>query len=102
VDPGIEISNGNGVAHMAAGLRGYLKGKGFVTRRLTNASSFDCAKTTLFFRDRYLPVSMDLAKEMPRMPMMKELKQWERPDLNVKIVLGRDMARDKKILLGGK
>ena len=101
VDPGMEISNGNGVAHMAADMREYLNGKGFVTKRLTNAPRFDCAKTTLFFRERYLSVSMDLAKQMPRMPMMKELKQWERPDLNVKIVLGRDMARDKKILMGG-
>ena len=102
VDPGMEISNGNGVAHMAADLREYLKGKGFMTKRMTNASRFDCAKTTLFFRERYLQVSMELAKQMPRMPMMKELKQWERPDLNVKIVLGRDMARDKKLLMEGK
>jgi Flp pilus assembly protein TadD len=101
VDPGMEISNGNGVGHMAADLRQYLKGKGFVTKRMTNASRFDCAKTTLFFRERYLQVSMELAKQMPRMPMMKELKQWERPDLNVKIVLGRDMAQDKKLLKGG-
>ncbi|MGD0229478.1 MAG: tetratricopeptide repeat protein [Syntrophorhabdales bacterium] len=99
-DPGMEISNGNGVSNMARGLQRYLKERGFCTRRVTNASRFDYKETTIYFRKNYDSVSQDIAAQMPRIPRTREVEKLERRNLNVKIVLGRDIVGERRTIMG--
>jgi lipoprotein NlpI len=97
----IELSNGNGVRHMARDMGNYLKSKGYKVTRLTNASHFRHGKTTIYYCDGYQQEAEDVAREMPTDSDMKKVKNLQRPNINVKVLIGKDTAPFRVALIEG-
>ena len=88
----IEISNGNGVRHMARNVGTYLNPKGFNTNRLTNADHFNYPKTRIYYRRGYEQDALRLANEIPSLqkdPNMIEQRQMRRA---IKVLIGKDLV----------
>ena len=89
----IEISNGNGVRHMARNVGTYLNPKGFNVNRLTNADHFNYPKTKIYYRKGYEQDALRLAKEIPgpqKMAKVIELNQMMRQA--IKVLIGKDLV----------
>jgi tetratricopeptide (TPR) repeat protein len=100
--PGIEISNGNGVFRMARRVGRFLKARGFTVVRLTNAKSFSCPETVIQYREEYEMASAELAKVMPESPRMTEVERLDRRNVKIKMLLGRDIVRDRRVFAKGE
>jgi tetratricopeptide (TPR) repeat protein len=88
----IEISNGNGVRHMARRVGGYLKGKGYKVTRLTNAQHFQFADTTIYYCSGNLQDAYQVAKEIPGWNEMTKVVNLGRPSIKVKVLIGKDLV----------
>ena len=98
---GIEISNGNGVNQMAKRVGGYLKEKGFRVVRLTNANHFNYPETQIYFYKGHDDDARQLAEQViSKLENMKELKQLERPNVKIKVVIGKDLIPQNKTFGG--
>jgi Flp pilus assembly protein TadD len=94
---GLEVSNGNGVNNMARNIARYLREKGFNIVRLTNADRFNYSKTTLMYKPECSDATQELAKQLPEVPAMQEVKTLDRPNVRMKIVLGKDLVSHKNV-----
>jgi tetratricopeptide (TPR) repeat protein len=97
----IEISNGNGVRHMARNVGVYLNPKGFNANRLTNADHFNYPKTKIFYREGYEQDALRLAKEIPgrqEMPNLIEQNQMMRQA--IKVLIGKDLVPFQEYIMG--
>ena len=95
---GMELSNGNGVNKMARNVGLYLDQRGFHIVRLTNAENFKQSKTTILYKREFSEATRELAEQLPEMPTLKEVKRLDRPNIGMKIVLGRDLMPRKNVL----
>jgi len=98
----IEISNGNGIRHMARDMGEFLKAKGLTITRLTNSSHFRHGKTTIYYCDGYQQEAQEVAKEIPADSDMKKTDYLQRPNIKVKVLIGKDMAPFRVVLIEGK
>jgi len=89
---GIEVSNGNGKNHMARDIGKYLKTKGFNVVRLTNARNFNHARGSIYYQKDYRDVADEIAEKIPEISIRQEMKQSVRPNVKVKVVLGKDLV----------
>lgn len=94
---GMELSNGNGVNNMARNTGRYLKEKGFNIVRLTNADHFGYQKTMLMYKPEFGKATRELAEQLPETPTLKEVKRLDRPNIGMKMVLGRDLVPHKNV-----
>ncbi len=90
-DIGIEISNGNGKRHMARDIGKYLKFRGFRVVRLTNAGHYNHAKGRIYYEKDYRAVADEIAAKIPELSILQEMKRSVRPNVKVKVVLGKDL-----------
>ena len=88
---GLEISNGNGVRHMARRVGQYLGEQGFNEPNLTNANHFNHAETMIYYRSGYLHDAYRVAKEIPGYQDMKKVARFQRPGTKVRVLIGRDL-----------
>lgn len=88
--PGIEVSNGNGVRHMAARVRTYLQGKGRRVLRLTNAEHFGFATTLISHVPGYTEAARSVAEDMPGPQEIREVPRLEREEIKILVRIGRD------------
>jgi tetratricopeptide (TPR) repeat protein len=94
---GVEISNGNGVNRMARRVGNYLKEKGFNVVRLTNANNFSYSETQIYFHKGHGDDARQLAEQIiSKLENMKELKQLDRPNIKIKVIIGRDLISKNK------
>jgi tetratricopeptide (TPR) repeat protein len=100
--PGIEISNGNGVFRMARRVGRFLKARGFTIVRLTNAKSFSCPETVIQYRGEYEMASVELARVMPEPPRITEVERLDRRNVKIKMLLGKDIVRDRRVFAKGE
>lgn len=89
---GIEISNGNGIRSFAQTIGRFLKERGFAVVRLTNADTFEYDETKIYYRKGYREASQVLAKKMPRIPETEEVREFDQPQVQIRMVLGKDLA----------
>ncbi len=96
----IEISNGNGVNRMARRLSNHLKQKGFHVVRLTNASSFGIKRTKIYYKIKYYELANDIAQHMPYIHDVEimRIKEFDRKNIQVKVLIGHDIAQYNKYL----
>jgi tetratricopeptide (TPR) repeat protein len=87
----LEISNGNGVRHMARRVGQYLGEQGFNKPYLTNANHFNHPETMIYYRSGYLQDAYRVAKEIPGYQDMKKVARFQRPSTTVRVLIGRDM-----------
>jgi Flp pilus assembly protein TadD len=90
-DAGIEISNGNGVNRMARKVGDYLKERGLSVKRLTNYRNFNQGFTRIYYQEGHIGAANHVARQLPATREMIELKKLDRPYLQVKVLLGKDM-----------
>jgi Flp pilus assembly protein TadD len=100
-DIDIEISNGNGVRHMARTVGNYLKEQGFKDPFLTNATHFNHGETKIYYCNGYLQDAYVLAQQIPGYQNMEKVLRFEKSDTKVKLLIGKDLIRFKKVFTGG-
>ncbi len=93
---GIEISNGNGIRRMAQMLGNCLSEHGLNVCRLTNASNFNHAETTIYYQKGYRQAAQHLADYFPGLDNLKELEKLDRAMVKVKILIGKDLLLRSK------
>ncbi len=98
---GIELSNGNGIRLMARDVGRYLKGKGFKVVRFTNAKRFNHSRASIVYREGYGDEARRLAEELPCSCDLKTAENFSRPNVNIKVLIGKEMAPYRKHFKGG-
>jgi|UPI000486CC95 Tfp pilus assembly protein PilF len=91
--PGIEISNGNGIRGMAARVGRFLSEKGQHVVRLTNAQHFRHEHTLIFYGPEYLQQAYQVAQEIPGWQDMREDAHLGREEIKIRVRIGRDIVR---------
>jgi len=88
----IEISNGNGVRHMARNVGIYLIPEGFRATRLTNADHFNYPETKIYYRKGFRQDALRLAEDMPggqKAANIVEMDQIKKRA--IRVVIGKDL-----------
>lgn len=89
----LEVSNGNGVTGMARHVSGFMQKSGFARARLTNQKPFRQAQTEIHYRPGSEAEADNIGRMMPRQVTLVESDKL-RKDIQVRIVLGRDIAQE--------
>ena len=96
-DGAIEISNGNGVSRMARDMGSYLKRRGYNVVRFTNAGNFNLANARIYFMGPHEKLARRIASEFPEIKEVKRIKRLDRPNLKVKVIIGKDLTKYRQI-----
>ncbi len=94
---GIEISNGNGVNGMAKRVGNYLKRKGYKVVRLTNADNFNHTETIIYYQMEYLQDAYHVAQQIPGYQNMGKTNRFDRHNVNIKLLIGKDIISYNKM-----
>ena len=94
---GIEISNGNGINWMAHEVSHYLKESDLNVVRLTNADHFSYPRSRIYYQKGCLETANQINKKIPGSLKLEEVKSFDRPFVKVKLLIGKDLAKHKKI-----
>jgi tetratricopeptide (TPR) repeat protein len=95
---GIEVSNGNGINQMARKVGDYLAEMGMKVARLTNANKFNQEITKVFYLNGYETEAEYVAEQLPLDKRnLEAVKRFDRPDIRVKVLIGRDLAPYKEV-----
>ncbi len=97
----IEVSNGNGVNGMARKVSRQLEHKGIPVRHITNANHFNHGQTRIYYQNGYEEVAVRVADQIPGLQELEERKKFDRPNINVKIIIGKDILSGSS-LKGGR
>ncbi|MDE2366149.1 MAG: LytR C-terminal domain-containing protein [Betaproteobacteria bacterium] len=89
----IEVSNGSGVSGMARQVSGFLRGKGLPQARLTDRQPFRQLQTEIHYRPGNHALAGQISRMMPKRIPVRESYNL-RKDIQVRILLGRDAARN--------
>jgi len=88
----IEISNGNGVRHMARNVGFYLNAKDFIATRLINADHFDYPETKIYYRKGYRQDALRLAEDIPGQQKEANIIEMNRTKKSaIKVLIGKDL-----------
>jgi len=98
----VEISNGNGVYRMARKVGNYLKEKGIKVTRLTNANNFKHPETSIFYQKEYDEAADHIAEYLPVFRSKEEKEKFDRPNIKIKILIGKDLIPHQKAFENGK
>jgi len=88
----MEVSNGNGVRHMAKNVGNYLGGNGFVLYYLTNARHFRHEETKIYYAKGFLREASLLAQKLPGRQSLEEVDEIREGKAEISIVIGKDMV----------
>ena len=91
VDAEIEVSNGNGVNHMAKRVGNHFEKNGLNVSRLTNAEHFNFKETKIFYLKPYLHDAYIVAQHIPGWQNMKEVDELSRQNIKIKVLIGKDL-----------
>ena len=98
----IEISNGNGAYRMAKKVGDYLKEKGLKVTRLTNANHFRHSGTKIIYQKEYDKAADQVAEHIPVYQSKEQAEKLDRPNIRVKILIGKDLIPHHKTFENGK
>jgi tetratricopeptide (TPR) repeat protein len=93
----IEVTNGNGVRHMARTVGDYLKKRGYRVVRFTNADSYSYSKGNVSYRTDGQQTARDIVTLFPGNVDLKKLEEGSRKDIRVRVLVGKDMIPYKKV-----
>jgi hypothetical protein len=88
----IEVSNGNGVNRMARRVGEYLRSKGFLPVRLTNAENFNQPKTRIYYSRGYHDEACKLAFHLPENHGIEMISRPPIGNAVIRVVIGKDIA----------
>ena len=92
----VEISNGNGVNNMARVIGGFLTENKFKVVRFTNADNFNYEESQIFYKKGDQHTAERMNQEIPVAVSQNEVKNFDRPHIKVKLLVGRDVIPYKK------
>ena len=95
---GIEVSNGNGVNHMAREISQYLKTRGFNVVRLTNADHFNYTEGSILCRRGYCGMAQEIAMWLPNIQHIRETNAFDRESVKIKVVVGKDQIQYRALI----
>jgi tetratricopeptide (TPR) repeat protein len=98
---GVEVSNGNGVRHMARDVGRMLSSHGVRVVALTNATHFRYPVTTVYYLKGYREYAVDVARNLPGLQNVKESDRPARPNAKIRVLIGRDLVSQKVRLTEG-
>ena len=93
---GVEVSNGNGVRLMAKDVGSFLKKQGFKVVRLTNADHFSHARASIYYRGDAEFTALRVKEAIPGITQMKKVGAFDRDNVQVRVLIGKDLAVDKQ------
>ncbi|MGD8703801.1 MAG: tetratricopeptide repeat protein, partial [Desulfosarcina sp.] len=88
----IEVSNGNGVRHMAKNVGKYLTGKGFALMYLSNADHFNHLGTSIYYTREYLGEAYRLSQELPGLQRLEEVPIVRDGHAEISVLIGKDLT----------
>jgi len=88
----IEVSNGNGVNRMARRVGEFLRGKGFLPSRLTNAENFNQLKTRIYYSRGYQDQACKIASYLPEGHSIEMVQRPPKRNEVIRVVIGKDLA----------
>lgn len=100
-EAGVEVSNGNGVRHMARDVGRFLGSHGVRVVALTNAEHFNYPFTTVYYLKGYREYAFGVAQNLPGLTNVKESDRPARRNARIKVVIGRDLVNQKVRLTEG-
>jgi Flp pilus assembly protein TadD len=96
---GIEVSNGNGTNGMARRVGHYLETRGLEVSRLTNAKHFNYRVSKIYYQQGYQEAASLLAGQLPTLEAMEEAKRFDRPNIKIKLLIGKDLISHQRSLV---
>jgi tetratricopeptide (TPR) repeat protein len=96
---GIEVSNGNGTTGMARKMRDYLETRELEVSRLTNANHFNYRVSKIYYQEGYQEAASHLAGQLPALDGMEETKRFDRPNIKIKLLIGKDLVPHQQSLV---
>jgi tetratricopeptide (TPR) repeat protein len=99
---GVEVSNGNGVNGMARKVSSHLQENGVPVRRVTNANHYNYRQTLIFYQNGYQEAAVQVADQIPGLQNLEEQKKFDRANINVKVIIGKDILSVPELKGGGK
>jgi tetratricopeptide (TPR) repeat protein len=90
-EPVIEVSNGNGVYQMARRVKSHLKENGVTKVRLSNARHFNYGQSKIYYCEGYFENAEHLAELIPGRQDLVKVEGFQRPDVKIKILIGKDV-----------
>jgi tetratricopeptide (TPR) repeat protein len=99
---GVEISNGNGIPRMAKDVGEFLKKQGFKVVRLTNADHFKYEKASVYYRGDAEFTALQVKEAIPGITQMKKVAGFDRENVQVKVIVGKDLAAEKSTFKKGE
>jgi lipoprotein NlpI len=91
-EPGIEVSNGNGVRFMARDVSRYLAKTGSKVQRLTNAESFSHERTIIYYCDGYFAHASRIAGELPGLKELEKVQRFGTSYIKIRVLIGKDLV----------
>lgn len=93
----LEVSNGNGISGLAKKTSGYLEGSGYAKARVTNELPYRLQTTEIKYRPGFEPQARSLQATF-RGGIPLNATQYLRADVNVRLVLGKDVKSVTELL----
>jgi hypothetical protein len=87
---------------MAKKVGDYLNEKGLKVTRLTNANNFNHSGTRIFYQKEYDGAAEHVAKQLPVFRSKEETEKFDRPNIKIKIIIGKDLIHHHKTFENGK
>lgn len=94
----MEISNGNGVRHMAKQVGHFLTEKSFVLMYLSNADHFNYDRTTIYYTNGHLDEAFQLSRKLPGEQFIQQVAVIREGNADISILIGKDLVPYRETL----
>ena len=84
---------------MARKVGDYLKTRGLEVSRLTNANHFNHRVSKIYYQEGYQEAASHLAGQLPALDGMEETKRFDRPNIKIKLLIGKDLVPHQQSLV---
>jgi Flp pilus assembly protein TadD len=87
----LEVSNGNGVRHMAKRVGHFLKEKSVVLMYLSNADHFNYDRTSIYYTQGHLMDAFQLSQKLPGVQNIQQVAMIREGNADIKVLIGSDL-----------
>jgi tetratricopeptide (TPR) repeat protein len=88
----IEVSNGNGVRHMAKQVGHFLKEQNVIIMYLSNADHFNYHDTSIYYTKGNLWEALRLSQKLPGRQLMQEVDEIRKGNADISVLIGKDLV----------
>jgi len=88
----IEVSNGNGVRHMALQVGHFIQDQTLILMYLSNADHFNYGRTSIYYTSGSLQEALRVAQKLPGLQQMQEKDMLRDGNADISILIGQDLV----------